>query len=193
MQVVHPIKPLFDENSRALILGTMPSPKSREACFYYAHPQNRFWKVLAAVFDAPFPATSAERTNFALSHGIALWDVLHSCEIVGASDASIKNPVANDLSVILAHAPIRAIFCTGRTAAALYKRLILPRTSIQAVTLPSPSPANCAVSFERLCSAYSIVRECVSADGPIASSTAIMGATFSSSAMPSMSPSNMGI
>lgn len=193
MRIVHPIAPLFDKNSRALILGTMPSPKSREACFYYAHPQNRFWKVLAAVFVAPFPATTAERASFAISHGIALWDVLHSCEIAGASDASIRNPVANDLSVILKRAPVRAIFCTGRTAAALYRRLIQTQTGRPAVTLPSPSPANCAVSFERLCSAYSAVRECVSADGSIASSTAIMGATFSSSAMPSMSPSNMGI
>ena len=154
MRVVHPLEPIFDEHSRALILGTMPSPKSREVRFYYGHPQNRFWRVLAAVFDCTVPTTNDERREFVLSHRLALWDVLRSCEITGASDASIKNAVANDLSVILDHAPIRAIFCTGTRAAALYRRLIEPKTMIAAIALPSTSPANCAVSFEALCSAY---------------------------------------
>ena len=161
MHIVHPIAPLFDERSRALILGTMPSPKSREAGFYYGHPQNRFWRVLAAVFDSPFPVTADERKAFALSHRLALWDVLRSCEITGASDASIKDPIANDLSVILDQAPICSIFCTGTRAASLYRRLVEPKTGIPAVTLPSPSPANCAVSFERLRAAYTAVRICV--------------------------------
>ena len=141
----------------------MPSPKSREARFYYAHPQNRFWRVLAAVFGAPVAVTNEERRAFILSHRLALWDVLKSCEIAGASDASIKNAVANDLSVVLSRAPIRAIFCTGTRAAALYRRLIEPQTGIAAFALPSTSPANCAVSFDQLCAAYGQIRECVQA------------------------------
>ncbi len=161
MLIVHPLEPLFDENSRALILGTMPSPKSREARFYYAHPQNRFWKVLAAVFEKPFPASVPERRAFVIGCRVALWDVLRSCEITGASDASIRNPVANDLSVVLDRAPIRAIFCTGTRAASLYRRLIEPKTGIPAVRLPSTSPANCAVSFDDLRAKYAVVRRCV--------------------------------
>ena len=158
MLVVHPLEPIFDEHSRALILGTMPSPKSREVRFYYGHPQNRFWRVLAAVFDCTVPTTNDERREFVLTHRLALWDVLRSCEISGASDASIKNAAANDLSVVLDHAPIRAIFCTGTRATALYRRLIEPKTGISAVALPSTSPANCAVSFEALCAAYAQIR-----------------------------------
>ena len=154
MLIVHPLAPLYNSSSRVLILGTMPSPKSREARFFYAHPQNRFWRVLAAVFDEPLPPGTAERSRFILSHHLALWDVLHSCEITGASDSSIKNPVPNDLSTILKAAPIAAIFCTGAKSAALYKKLLLPVTNLPATTLPSPSPANCAVSFDRLCEAY---------------------------------------
>lgn len=161
MHVVHPLRPLFDGNSRALILGTMPSPKSREAGFYYAHPRNRFWKVLAAVFDAPFPATVRQKRLFALSRRVALWDVLKSCDIAGASDASIKNPVANDLSVVLDSAPVREIFCTGTRAYSLYRRLLEPVTGRSAVLLPSPSPANCAVPFEALLPKYALVRRCV--------------------------------
>lgn len=162
MRVVHPIEPLYNSQSRVLVLGTMPSPKSREAGFYYAHPQNRFWRVLAAVFQAEVPRSTAERAHFALAHHIALWDVLHSCEITSASDASIKNAAANDLTPILSAAPISAIFCTGAKSAALYKKLIYPATHIEARQLPSPSPANCAVSFEKLCAAYSaLADECL--------------------------------
>ena len=164
MRVVHPLEPIFDEHSRALILGTMPSPKSREVRFYYGHPQNRFWRVLAAVFDSPVPTTNDERREFVLSHRLALWDVLRSCEITGASDASIKNAVANDLSVILDHAPIRAIFCTGTRAAALYRRMIEPKTGIAAIALPSTSPANCAVSFEALFASYAQIRAVAETD-----------------------------
>lgn len=154
-RVVHPIPPLFDAKSRVLILGTMPSPKSREAGFYYMHPQNRFWRVLAALFLQPVPPPDpAARAAFALAHGVALWDVLASCEINGASDAAIKHPVANDLSVVLAHASIHAIFTTGTKATQLYDRYIYPTTQIAATGLPSTSPANCACSFEALCAAY---------------------------------------
>lgn len=115
--IVHTIPPVYDARSRVLILGTMPSPKSREQGFYYGHPQNRFWRALAAALDEPAPQTVPEKRALALRRGIALWDVLASCDIEGASDASIQNPVANDLTPILAAADIRAVFTTGRRAA----------------------------------------------------------------------------
>lgn len=157
MLIVHPLEPVFDTSSRVLILGTMSSPKSREAGFYYAHPQNRFWKVLAALFKSEIPFGREIRREFVLRRHIALWDVLRSCEIEGASDASIKRPVPNDLSVVLDRAPIQAIFCTGTKSAAFYRKLIEPVTKHSAITLPSTSPANCAVSFERLCAAYGAI------------------------------------
>lgn len=153
--VLHELSPVFNAQSRVLFLGTIPSPKSREKGFYYAHPQNRFWPVLAAVFGEEVPQTTEERRNFALSHGIALWDVLASCTIRGADDQSIKDPVANDLSIILNHADIRAIFTTGKKAAALYKKYCLPQTKREAIELPSTSPANCRYyTLERLCDVY---------------------------------------
>ena len=155
--IVHTIPPVYDARSRVLILGTMPSPKSREQGFYYGHPQNRFWRALAAALDAPAPQTVPEKRALALRRGIALWDVLASCDIEGASDASIQNPVANDLTPILAAADIRAVFTTGRRAAGLYQTHIRPRTGLSALALPSPSPANCACSFERLVEAYRAV------------------------------------
>ena len=153
--VLHELSPVFNAQSRVLFLGTIPSPKSREKGFYYAHPQNRFWPVLAAVFGEEVPQTTEERRNFALLHGIALWDVLASCTIRGADDKSIKDPVANDLSIILNHADIRAIFTTGKKAAALYKKYCLPQTKREAIELPSTSPANCRYyTLERLCDVY---------------------------------------
>ena len=153
--VLHELPPVFNEQSRVLFLGTIPSPKSREKGFYYAHPQNRFWPVLAAVFGEEIPRTTEERRAFALSHGIALWDVLASCTIRGADDQSIKDPVLNDLSMILTHANIRAIFTTGKKAAALYKKYCLPQTKREAIELPSTSPANCRYyTFDRLFEAY---------------------------------------
>ena len=120
--IEHGIPPVFDERSEVLVLGTMPSPKSREAAFFYGHPQNRFWRVLAALFDEPVPEDNAERTDLLLRHHIALWDVLESCDIRGASDASIANARPNDLSRVLEKAPVRRVFCTG-TAAGRYARL----------------------------------------------------------------------
>ena len=112
--ITHPLKPIFDENSAVLILGTMPSPKSRENNFYYGHPQNRFWRVLSAIFGEKLPENNKERTALLLKHRIALWDVLESCEIKGAEDSSIKNPIPNDLSLILESCHIKAIFTTGK-------------------------------------------------------------------------------
>lgn len=152
--IEHDIEPIFDTRSRLLILGTMPSPKSREQGFFYGHPQNRFWKVLAAVFDTPVPKSIPEKRAFLLEHHIALWDVLASCEITGASDASIRNPQPNDLARILDHAPIEHIFCTGAKAAQLYRRLCEPTLGISCVQLPSTSPANAAMRLPDLVEAY---------------------------------------
>lgn len=155
--IIHSIEPVFDAESRVLILGTMPSPKSREVQFYYGHPQNRFWRVLAAVLGEEVPQSVPEKKAMLLRHRIALWDVLAECEITGASDSSIRNPVANDLSVILDHAPVQAVFTTGATAWKLYTRLQKPHTGIEAVRLPSTSPANCAVKMEALTDAYKAI------------------------------------
>lgn len=152
--VTHPLGPLADEKSRVLLLGTMPSPASRAAGFYYAHPQNRFWPVLAELLEEPLPPDAAGRRALALRRGVALWDVLQSCRIVGASDAAIRDPVANDLRGLLQASPVRAIFTTGKKAAALYEKLILPVTGRPAIPLPSPSPANCAVKRGALLAAY---------------------------------------
>ena len=155
--IIHSIEPVFDAESRVLILGTMPSPKSREVQFYYGHPQNRFWRVLAAVLGVEVPQSVSVKKAMLLRHRIALWDVLAECEITGASDSSIRNPVANDLSVILDYAPVQAVFTTGATAWKLYTRLQKPHTGIEAVRLPSTSPANCAVKMEALTEAYKAI------------------------------------
>ena len=152
--IEHSIDPIFDARSRLLMLGTMPSPKSREQGFFYGHPQNRFWKVIAAVFSAPVPKSIPEKRAFLLEHRIALWDVLASCEIAGASDASIRNPKPNDLRSILDRAPIERIFCTGAKAAQLYRRLCEPTTGIPCLQLPSTSPANAAMRLDDLIEVY---------------------------------------
>ena len=157
--LTHPIPPVFDGHSRVLILGSFPSVKSREEGFFYGHPQNRFWRVLAAVFDAPVPGTVPEKRAFLLSHGIALWDVIGSCEITGSADSSIRNVVPNDLRTVVDVSPIGRIFVNGRTAAKYYERYILPVLGREAVVLPSTSPANAAWSPERLVAAWQAVRE----------------------------------
>lgn len=156
--IIHPLKPIFDKNSKVLVLGTMPSPKSRENNFYYGNPQNRFWRVLSAVFDESLPQNNKERTALLLKHRIALWDVLASCEIKGADDSSIKNPVPNDLSIILEACNINAVFTTGKKAFLLYQKLCEPKTEISAISLPSTSPANCRTSFESLVESYKSLR-----------------------------------
>jgi hypoxanthine-DNA glycosylase len=152
--VKHEFDPVFDQNSKYLILGTIPYPKSREQGFYYGHPRNRFWKVMADVFGGSLPETIEEKKEFCYRNKIALWDVLAECEIDGASDSSIKHPIANDLSVVLNHAPIQQIFTTGTKAAQLYRRFCYPKTKMVAAELPSTSPANCRISYEKLKSEY---------------------------------------
>ena len=153
--VTHEFGAFFDEESRVLILGTIPSPKSREQGFYYGHPQNRFWKVLSDVLDKKTPQTVEERQIFLKENHIALWDVLESCEIKGASDVSIRNARPNDMNEILQVADIQAIFVAGTKAAKLYKKLCLPTCGVEAIQLPSTSPANCGCSDEKLREAYS--------------------------------------
>ncbi len=158
-QVTHGFDPVFNEESRILMLGTMPSPKSRETGFYYGHPRNRFWKVVSDVCGEVLPVTREDKIGFALRNRIAVWDVLAGCEIRGADDSSIRNPAPNDMSRILGHADIKAIFTTGTKAAQLYKRYCYPRMGIEAVSLPSTSPANCRVTYEELYQAYAKIRD----------------------------------
>ena len=156
--IFHPLPPLIDRDSRILILGTMPSPKSREAGFYYAHPQNRFWRVLSSLFGEECPLGNEARTALLRRHGIALWDVLRSCRIEGASDASIREPLPNDIAGLLRQYPgIRRIYTTGATAGRLYEKLCLPLTGRAAQLLPSPSAANAQKSLAALIEAYRII------------------------------------
>ena len=148
--IQHPFPPLYDENSKILILGSFPSVKSREQNFFYGHPQNRFWKVVATVLKKEIPTTIEEKRAFLLSSNIALWDVIASCEITGSSDSSIKNVVANDLTEILETANIKKIFVNGKTAEKYYNRYIKNKIGRDAVCLPSTSPANAMWNVESL-------------------------------------------
>ena len=147
---VHTIEPVFDSTSRILILGSFPSVKSREVGFFYGHPQNRFWKVLAGICCAEVPVSTEEKKQFLLEHGIALYDVIEECEIVGSSDSSIRNVIPANLNQILENSQISAVFTNGRLAGKLYRKYQEPVTGLPCVELPSSSPANAAFSLERL-------------------------------------------
>lgn len=159
MRIDHPFGPLYSGDSRILILGSFPSVRSREQNFFYGHPQNRFWKVIAAVFDEPLPGTIEEKKALILRNGLALWDSIASCEIEGSSDSSIRNVKANDISVILDDCCIERIYCNGRKSHELYCRYIEPRVGRSAECLPSTSPANAQWSLDRLIEAWSVIRE----------------------------------
>ena len=154
MSQTHPFKPIFDENSKILILGSFPSVVSRKFGFYYANPQNRFWPTLAAVLDEATPKTVEDKRSLVLRHGIALWDTIGSCEIAGSSDASITNVVPNDLRVILETADIQAIFCNGGTSYASYNKYCRAMTGREAAKLPSTSPANARWTQDKLLHAW---------------------------------------
>ena len=156
-RIEHPFGPLFSEHSRVLILGSFPSVKSREQQFFYGHPQNRFWKVIAALFHQEVPETIGQKKELILRNNLALWDSIASCVVTGSSDASIRDVRANDLSVILDHSPIRKIFCNGKTSWQMYEKWILPSTGREAVCLPSTSPANAQWSLDRLIDAWSVI------------------------------------
>jgi hypoxanthine-DNA glycosylase len=154
MRISHPIEPVFDEKSEILILGSFPSVKSREQMFFYGHPQNRFWKVMANVTGDNVPESIDEKRAFLLKNHIAVWDVITQCDIEGSSDSSIKNVKANDLSRLLAKADIKKICCNGAKSWEVYNKYIKPVTGREAVKLPSTSPANAAWSVEKLTAAW---------------------------------------
>lgn len=153
----HNIQPVYDKNSRILILGSFPSVKSREQQFFYGHPQNRFWRVLSGLLNLSEPRTVTEKKEMLLARGIAVWDVIESCTIDGSSDASIRDVVPNDLSPILHTADIQKIFANGAKSYELYRRYLYPQTEREAVKLPSTSPANAAYSLERLKEAWQVL------------------------------------
>lgn len=156
-RIVHPFGPLFSAESKVLILGSFPSVKSREQSFFYGHPQNRFWKVIASLYHAETPVTIPEKKELILCNGLALWDTIASCTVTGSSDASIRDVQANDLSVILDHSPIRKICCNGKTSWLLYEKWIRPQTGREALCLPSTSPANAQWTLEKLTEAWSVI------------------------------------
>ena len=163
-RIIHPIPPLFDAQCRVLILGSFPSLKSREAMFFYGHPQNRFWPMLAALFGEPVPATVEEKKQLALSRHIAMWDSIHACTIAGSSDSSVRDVVPNDLSVILDGSRVERIFCNGALSHRMYMKYIFPSTGIEAIRLPSTSPANAAYSMDRLIEEWGAVKEVLLSD-----------------------------
>lgn len=158
MKIVHPIEPYYQENSKILILGSFPSVKSREQMFFYGHSQNRFWKVISFIFGEKTPNSIDEKKNLLKNNGIALWDVIHSCEISGSSDSSIKNVVPNDISKILENTRVEKIFVNGKTAKAYYDKFIKNITKRDAICLPSTSPANAAWSLDKLVDAWSQIK-----------------------------------
>lgn len=158
MKIVHPIEPFYQENSKILILGSFPSVKSREQMFFYGHSQNRFWKVISFIFGEKTPNSIDEKKNLLKNNGIALWDVIHSCEISGSSDSSIKDVVPNDISKILENSSVEKIFVNGKTAKAYYDKYIKNITKCDAICLPSTSPANAAWSIDKLIEDWSQIK-----------------------------------
>ena len=153
----HTFEPIYNKESEILILGSFPSVKSRENNFYYGHPQNRFWKVLAHVLEVDIPETIEQKKNMLLEHHIAIWDVIASCSIQGSSDTSIKDVVVNDFSKILSESKVEHIFVNGTKAYELYHKYAETQTGIKAIKLPSTSPANAAWKLERLCEAWRLI------------------------------------
>ena len=157
--ITHTFEPVYDRESRILILGSFPSVKSRENHFYYGHPQNRFWKVIAKLTEGEEPVTIEEKKILLLQNHIAIWDVIASCTIQGSSDSSIKDVVVNDFSEILENSSIQTIYVNGNKAYDLYHRYAEEKTGIKAIRLPSTSPANAAWNMERLCEAWKVILE----------------------------------
>jgi len=156
--VKHTFEPIYNIESKILILGTFPSVKSREIQFYYGHPQNRFWKVISSVLGCEIPQTFEEKTKMLLNNNIAIWDVIESCEIIGSSDSSIQNVIPNDLSTILNNSNIDKIYANGKTAAKLYEKYSEVSTKKPIITLPSTSPANAAFGLDRLAESWKIIK-----------------------------------
>lgn len=155
--LIHPVPPVWDAHCETLILGSFPSVKSREAGFFYGHPQNRFWRVLSRVLDCPLPTTIPEKREMLLTHHIALWDVIAECDIVGSSDSSIRNARPNDIGSLIRGSRISLVFVNGATAEKLYNAYLFPILRLRAVRLPSTSPANAAWNIERLTDAWRVI------------------------------------
>ncbi|MBQ8868984.1 MAG: DNA-deoxyinosine glycosylase [Oscillospiraceae bacterium] len=153
----HNFGPLYSGESKILILGSFPSVKSRQAQFFYGHPQNRFWLVLSAVLGSPVPQTVEEKRELILKNRLALWDVIGQCDIEGSSDSSIKNVVPNDIGAVLKQAKIDKIFVNGKTAEKYYNKYLKDKLGIEATVLPSTSPANAAYSLDRLISEWQVI------------------------------------
>ena len=156
-RLAHPFEPVWDENARILILGSFPSVRSRENGFYYGHPQNRFWPLLARLYGEAVPADARERRAFVLGHGVALWDSIESCRISGSSDAAIRDARPNDIAWLLQRTNITHIFCNGQQSFRIFQRFCASSCPLPAVCLPSTSPANAAWSLERLAEAWKII------------------------------------
>ena len=157
--IQHPFPPLYNSNSRILILGSFPSVRSREEMFFYGHPQNRFWRVLSAVLGEELPRTVEEKREMLLRRKIALWDVIGSCDIQGSADSTIKNASPNNLAPIFESADIRAVFVNGKTALRYYNAYQYPLHGREAICLPSTSPANAAFGVERLVQSWGVILE----------------------------------
>lgn len=156
-RIVHTFAPVYDKNSKLLILGSFPSVKSREISFYYGHPRNRFWTLLSALLKQPIPVSIEEKKNFLLSYHIALWDVIQSCEIKGSSDSSIKNVVPNNILSLIEQTSVTHIYANGSKAYSLYEKYCKPNIFLPITKLPSTSPANAAFPLERLIKEWSIL------------------------------------
>ena len=156
-RILHPFPPLFDSESRTLILGSFPSVKSREAMFFYGHPQNRFWRLIALLCHEDTPQTVEEKSSLILRHHLALWDSIQSCTITGSSDSSVRDVVPNDLRVIFDNSKTERVFCNGALSHKMYMKYIYPQTGVAAVKLPSTSPANAAYSLERLAESWQVI------------------------------------
>ena len=117
MSVVHPFPPVADAACRLLILGSFPSVKSREEGFFYGHPRNRFWPLMAALLGENAPQSIPEKKAMLLRHHIALWDVIASCEITGSSDSSVKNAVPVDIAQVTELCRLERVYCNGALAA----------------------------------------------------------------------------
>lgn len=157
--ILHNLDPVYNENSRVLILGSFPSVRSREEGFFYGHPNNRFWKVLSLVFEEEIPNDIEKKREFLLRHNIALWDVIASCDVEGSADVKIKNAVPNDISHILSSSGVKTVFLNGKTAEKYYNKYMQDRYSVERITLPSTSPANASWSQERLCGEWKEVKK----------------------------------
>ena len=158
-RVTHEFQPVFNRDSRVLILGTFPSVKSRQQQFYYGHPQNRCWRVTAALLKKEVPVTIEEKKKMLLDGHIAIWDVIDTCDIEGSSDSSIRNVKANDIGGLLAQTSIRAVFANGDKACQLYRKYCMEQAGREIIRLPSTSPANAAWTLEKLIQAWSVIRE----------------------------------